>query len=325
MYIVQLLQKFLKKPSIAPGIVAVSFFSNGFTIAVTHYAEQAHPRLLHCEFVFATPQQVHAQLEILVKQYELDKYDCHILLTHEQYRLMGIDAPAVINEEMKQAVQWRIADFLEYPANEAVIDYYPLPKSNRANSPKLLEVVSCPQQMVLALTQQCQQAGLNVKVIDIQETALRNLATLLRENEQGIALLNLQKDQGCIVIQKKGELFLSRKISSGYSRLDDEGVYGSGELLNLELDSLALEVQRSFDYVENYFDIPPITSLATVLMPINTPKIIDFLNRHHGITTRALDLSAIIEGDIALDDITQNLCASVIGASLRRSLEASQL
>jgi MSHA biogenesis protein MshI len=320
---VRLLQKFLKKNNSSPGIVALSFFPNGFAVAITSYADPKRPQLLHCEFILGKPEQFESQLGLLLKEHELANYDCHILLTHEQYRLMSIEAPAVSSEELKQAIQWRIADVLDYPVEQAIIDYYPLPKSNRANSTKLLEVVASAQQTVTSLSQQCQQAGFKVKVIDIQETALRNLATLLPESDQGIALLHLRQEGGCIVIQKQGELYMSRKISCGYLRLDENAPYVKDEMLRFELDSLALEIQRSFDYVENYFDIIPITSLASILMPVDSSKVVNFLNSSYGITARALDLSVIIESNIVLDDITQNMCAPVIGASLRRLMEVS--
>lgn len=318
----RLLQKLLKKPAASPGIVAISFLSNGFAVAVTRYAEHNHPRLLHCEFVPATPQQLQPQLESLVNTHRLEDYDCHILLASDQYRSISIEAPAVVGDELKQAVRWRIADTLDYPVEQAAIDFYPLPLSNRANSTPMLDVFACANQVVSTLTQQCRQAGLNVKVIDIQETALRNLATLLRENEQGIALLHLQKDSGRVIIQKQGSLYLARKIGCGYQQLTDNSALGDPNQLDQEQDSLALDIQRSFDYVENYFDIPPITSLAVVLMPINTHNVINFLSTNHGITARAMDLSAIVECDSLLNDTTQNICAPVIGASLRRALEA---
>jgi MSHA biogenesis protein MshI len=37
-----------------------------------------------------------------------------------------------------------------------------------------------------------------------------------------------------------------------------------------------------------------------------------------------MDLSAIIDGESLLDDTTQNICAPVIGASLRRFVETGQ-
>lgn len=319
----RLLQKLLRKQTATPGIVSISFLANGFSIAITRYAEHNRPRLLHCEFVTTTPQQIPQQLESFVKNHHLEEYDCHILLTPEQYRSISIEAPAVSNDEVRQAVRWRIADFLDYPVDQATIDYYPLPKSNRANSPTMLEVFACANQLLANLTQQCREAGLNVKVIDIQETALRNLATLLPENEQGIALLYLQRDSGRIIIQKGGSLYLSRKLGTGYQQLTDNTGQGDSNQSYMEQDSLALEIQRSFDYVENYFDIPPINSLAVVLMPIDTQNIINFLNLNYGITARVMDLSAIIEGDSLLNDATQNICAPTIGASLRRKLETS--
>jgi MSHA biogenesis protein MshI len=314
---VQLLQKFLKKPIESRGIVAISFLDNGFSIAVTRYNEQNRPRLLHCEFVTASTQQLPPQLELLVKQHSLDQYDCHILLTQEQYRTISIEAPAVQSEEMKDALRWRIADYLDYPTDQATIDFYPHPRSNRANTTNSLEVVACNNGVITSLAQQAKHAGLNVKVIDIQETALRNLASLLPENEQGVALIHLQKNGGLIVIQKNGEIYLTRKITSGYLQLSDSQTEDE-----IEQDNLALEIQRSFDYVENYFDIPPITSLASVLMPIDTQKIINFLNASHGITARAMDISAIVDGETLLNDAAQNICAPVIGASLRRLLES---
>lgn len=320
----RLLHKLLRKTSISPGIVAISFVSNGLAVAITRYSENERPRLLHCEFVPASDTQLLPLLQGLVKNHNLEEYDCHILLAPEHYRSISIEAPAVNAEELKQAVGWRIADLLDYPVDQATVDYYYLPKSNRPNAPQMLEVLACTNQMVLTLTERCRQAGLNVKVIDIQETALRNLATLLPENLQGIAVLHLNKDGGRLIIQKGGALYLSRKIASGYQQLVEATIPSGLAMESGEQDSLALEIQRSFDYVENFFDVPPITSLAVVLTPSDSQKLINFLTVNHGITARAMDLSAIMDSEILLSDATQNMCAPVIGASLRRAVGSEQ-
>ena len=317
----RLLQKLLRKPSIAPGIVAISFFPHGFAVAICRYLDGTRPHLIHCEFVTANEQQRSGQLASLVKNYALEDYECHILLTRDQYRSSSIEVPPVPAEELKQAISWRIADMLDYPADQAVIDYYQLPKSNRANAPGMLEVVTCPSTLVSTLVEQCKQAELNVKVIDIQETTLRNLATLLPENSQGIAVLHLQANNGLIMIQKNGTIYLSRRMDHGYASLSSG--FRSSESLDVEQDqnNLALEIQRSLDYVEHFYDIPPINSLAVVLMPNDAYDLINSLNIHYGITARAMDLSAIIESDILLNDTLQNLCAPCIGASLRRYMD----
>jgi MSHA biogenesis protein MshI len=318
---VRLLQKLLRKPTVAPGIVAISFYAHGFGVAVCRYGENDRPQLVHCDFVAANEQQRPQQLQSLIKTHHLEMYDCHILLAPDQYRTISIEAPQVPAEELKQAIGWRVADVLDFPIDQTALDFYPLPLSNRPNSPAMLEVVACSMQLIDSLSLLCKEAGLAVKVIDIQETALRNLATLLPENQQGIAVLHLQQHSGRIIIQKNDSIFLSRKIDHGYARLTQGLLTDDLDQQQLEQNNLALEIQRSLDYVEHFYDIPPINSLAMLLMPNDSYNIINFLNINYGITARAMDLSAIIESDILLTDTTQNLCGPCVGASLRRYLE----
>lgn len=320
----RLLQKLLRKQTSSAGIVAISFSAHGFAISVCRYQDNDQPRLLYCDFVAANEQQRLGQLQSLVKTLHLEAYDCHILLSPDQYRTTSIEAPQVAAEELKQAIGWRIADMLDYPVDQAALDFYPLPISNRPNSPAMLEVVACPLQLTDSLSLLCKEAGLVIRVIDVQETALRNLATLLPENQQGIAVLHLQQHSGRIIIQKNGSIFLSRKIDHGYTRLTQGLLADDQAQLQLEQNNLALEIQRSLDYVEHFYDIPPINSLAMVLMPNDSYSIVNFLNINYGITARAMDLSAIIEGDILLTDTTQNLCAPCVGAALRRYLETQR-
>lgn len=314
------LQNFLRKPAASQGIVAISFLSEGFSIAICQYAEFQRPRLLHCGFVPISGKQLPEQLGILVRTYQLQKFDCHILLAAHQYRSISLEAPAVPAEEVKPALRWKIADLIDFPVDRAMIDYYALPNSHRPNAPAMMEAITSDSQLLQELVSQCRSAGLNVRVIDIQETALRNLATLLPENQQGVAVLYLQKFSGLIVIQKQGSIYLSRRINIGYQQLDDSNSHGSDGLK--QKSDLALDLQRSLDYVESHFGIPPISSLAMILMPTNSLGLLNFLNIDYGITARALDLSAVIDVDIILDDNTQNLCAPVIGACLRNALKA---
>jgi MSHA biogenesis protein MshI len=241
-------------------------------------------------------------------------------LTHDHYRSFTIESPPVNPGEIKQAVYWRVAEMLDYPVDQAVIDSYPQPKSNRANRAQMLEVVSCNKALLDPLVLLCKQAGLRIKVVDIQETCLRNLATLLPEDEQGVAILHLQPAIGHVIIEKQGAVYLSRKFDFNYRFLTESGF--NDELdAQTEQSNLALEIQRSFDYVENYFDIPPINSLASVLLPANTQGVINALMLNHGITARAMDITAIVDVDIMLSDSLQNICAPVIGASLRWHME----
>jgi MSHA biogenesis protein MshI len=53
---------------------------------------------------------------------------------------------------------------------------------------------------------------------------------------------------------------------------------------------------------------------------VNSQKLVDDLNNSYGINAFLIDLSALINCEIALDDATQSFCAPVIGATLRHTL-----
>ncbi len=90
----------------------------------------------------------------------------------------------------------------------------------------------------------------------------------------------------------------------------------------MEQNGFTLDIQRSFDYLESFYGLPPIPGLAVIPLQEDTQGLLNFLNGSYGITARIMDLSTIIDGDILLDDATQSLCAPVIGATLRNSLQS---
>jgi MSHA biogenesis protein MshI len=246
-----------------------------------------------------------------------------LVLSTENYRRVNIEAPAVAENEMNEAIRWKISDLIDFPIEKATIDYYSVPASRRANSGKMLEVIASQSELIKEISDKSKQVGLQIKVIDILETVLRNLAVLLPENKRGVAVLYLQESSGTILIQKEGVIYLSRNFDIGYKDLglafpntNNDSQYAT------EQNNLALEIQRSLDYVESYYGIPPISGLAVIPLAQNTQDLLNILNSNLGITARIMDLSAIVDCDILLDDTTQSRCSPVIGATLRYVVEA---
>jgi MSHA biogenesis protein MshI len=299
--------------------VALSFTSEGIALAISQYADSQKTAITHCEFIHTNNKQ--AELKALTEKHQLEQYDCHLVLASDDYRLMSIEQPAVADDELTEEIRWKISDLIEFPVDDAIIDYYPLPTSERANSNKMIEVIATPKSAIQPLVDLCTHSELQLHVIDIQETTLRNLATLLPENDRGIAVLHLQKGTGRITIEKQGSIYLNRKLATGSDRLGLTKSFLSEEQIAMEQSGLALEIQRSFDYVESFYGLPPISGLAVIPLMESTQDLLNFLNNNHGITARIMDLSTIIDGDILLDDATQSLCTAVIGATLRNSLE----
>lgn len=318
-----LLKKLFGKKPQNKGIVGISYLPHGIAVAVANNADNNKVRLNYCEFIPAL--NLGEQLTVLreiVARYGLDEYDCHLVLTADNYRRVNIEAPAVAENEMNEAIRWRIADLIDFPIDKATVDYYSVPVSMRANSGKMLEVVASPNELIKELSDRSKQVGLQPKVVDILETVLRNLAVLLPENKRGVAVLYLQESSGTILIQKEGVIYLSRNFDIGYRDLGlaAADVSDDGQAKS-EQNNLALEIQRSLDYVESYYGIPPISGLAVIPLAQNTQDLLNVLSGNHGITARIMDLSAIVDCDILLDDATQSRCSPVIGATLRYAVE----
>jgi len=308
---------FTKKKS-KLGVVALSFTADGIAIAISK--DTAEHSVRYCEFIPSNKK--YETLKDLTEKHKLDQYECHLVLATEDYRLISLEAPPVADDEMLEAIRWKINELIDF-AEDALIDYYNMPKSERANSKVMIEVVAAPKATVQPLVDLCLNCGLTPTTIDTQEMALRNLASLLPENDRGIAVLHLEKVTGHIIIDKQNTIYLNRKVASGYNRLGLNEVMLSDEQVNLEQSGLALEIQRSIDHVEHIYNLPPSSELAVLPLPENTQGLLNFLNNNYGITARVLDLATIIDCDIALDDNTQSHCATVIGATLRHYTEES--
>ncbi|MEQ1635767.1 MAG: hypothetical protein ABL903_03685 [Methylococcales bacterium] len=318
------LNKLLGKKSAGKGIVAISFMQQGIALAIAEAAQNKGVRLIHSEFVtMLQGEDRQSILAKLVKEHKLAAYDCHLVLAAEDYRRINIEAPAVAANEMTEAIRWKINDLIDFPVERAVIDYYPAPDSLRASGTKMLEVIASPEEIIKAYAKTCTNAGLDLKVIDIQETSLRNLAVLLPENARGVGVLHLLEFSGTLLIQKEGTIYLSRKFELGYRKLNLDVDYEVTEQTITAQKNLVLEIQRSLDYVESFYGIPPVSILAVIPLAEHTMDLLGILNNNHGITARVMDLSAIVEYDRLMDDRLQSLCTPVIGATLRNAAEAS--
>ncbi|MEQ1529102.1 MAG: hypothetical protein ABL925_07285, partial [Methylococcales bacterium] len=319
-YTVKLLQKLFGKKSVCQGVIGISFLEQGFAIAIAKYQEAKTLRLSHCEFVSAAPKDQQHKLNELASFYNLYDYDCHLVLTANDYRRINLEAPAVAEQEMNEALRWKITDLIEFPVSKAVLDYYPTPPSKRTNSGQMLEVIVSSSDVLKNQIEKCRLAQLQLKVIDIQETCLRNLAVLLPENERGVAILYLQEASGAMLIQKQATIYLYRKFEIGFKSLNLQQQSGNIDQAVHEQNNLALEIQRSMDYVESYYGIPPISSLVVIPLLDHTEALLAVLRDEHGITARIMDLTAIVDSDILLNDPTQSFCSPVIGATLRQQV-----
>jgi len=149
---------------------------------------------------------------------------------------------------------------LDYHVDDATIDVLDLPlPPNAAARPAQLYAVAARNEVIRATISRLEAAGVALAVIDIPDTAQRNLALHYEAEQRGVMALSFDRHGGLITVNFSGELYLSRRLEITEAQFADAGEEQRTRLL----ERVLVETQRSLDHCERSF---PIFSLARVLV-----------------------------------------------------------
>ena len=246
--------------------------------------------------------------------------------------LVMLEKPEVADNEIRQAVRWRIKDSLSFDVNDAIMDVFEIPGQKERGRTPLVYVTAAEKSSLKQRIKIFEEQNLEIESIDIAELVMRNVAALLPEDQQGVALLKLDATKGLMTLTQESSLYLARNIDVGYTSLSLNNSI-LGETLNEDgglaleegmspdqqrsLDAIVLEVQRSLDYYESHFAKPAINSLVIAPLPFEIPGMVKYLASALGLQVRLLDLNAVLDTQIPISDETQANCFFAIGSALR--------
>ncbi|MEW6647555.1 MAG: pilus assembly protein PilM [Pseudomonadota bacterium] len=266
-------------------------------------------------------------LASLAHKYQLDAADCTSLMDASQSSLLLVEAPEVDPSELKAAVRWRIKDLIDFHVDDAVLDVFDV--EGQRGRTKMMYVVVARIATVQEHIDLLEGADVNLGIIDIAELAQRNIAALLPEDQSGVALLHITPHGGLLTLTRQGSLFLARNLEFGTDQLvsalpaaaeneftlDDDT--GPAPALRRLMDTIVLEIQRSVDYFESHFGLPPISGLVIAPLAQPVPGLAGYLGGNLGLPVRMLDLNTVLDCEQTLSDELQAHCLPAIGAALR--------
>ena len=283
------------------------------------------PQLTVCAFRACAVADRRKTLQELVKQHALAGAHCVSVLEPGSYQLLQVEAPDVDAAELKAAVRWRVKELIDFHIDDAAIDVFEMPSQGPRARARIMYVVAARNPLITQRVELLQGADLNLQAIDITELALRNITQLLPEDDGGVALLQLSAGEGMITLTRQATLYLARNVDIGVLQLGTVGVGISTDNLALApqggreraLETIMLEVQRSFDYYESNFGQTPIKNL--IIGPLAAPQaeLAEYAASHLGLKARGLDLNTVLQSRTPLDLTLQANCISAIGAALR--------
>lgn len=277
-----------------PGLLAVTLDVRNVALAHVVRPPGGRPRVAMLHSMPRGQQADADALAQLRRANDLGRFLCSTLLGPLSYQLVQVGTPSVPAEEQKAALRWAVKDALDYPAEDALVDVLAIPADvGLPGRPSLSFAVAARRDVVAQRVQAFQRAGLRLQVIDVAETAQRNIAALFETPGRALALLACHDNSGLLTFTLDGELFASRRIDIATGALTSTG---EDDALRHEalFDRIALEMQRSLDSFDRQFGHIALQRLL-VAVPRGAAALVDHLASHLDCPVEAMDLAAVMD------------------------------
>ncbi|AZG71828.1 biogenesis protein MshI [Shewanella livingstonensis] len=175
-----------------------------------------------------------------------------LVLSQQYYQLLQVEKPNVEPSEVTQALIWSVKDMVSEPVTNIYLDYF---ESSFISSTKVNVVVSS-RQFLTQLASACDDNGLQVAGISIEELALSHV--LAHDNMAHMLVAHLPQQELLLLVVKAGEVLMQRRVR-GFNHLNKATLE---ELKQGLADNLSLEIQRSMDYFESQLRQAPVGSIS---------------------------------------------------------------
>jgi len=306
------------KKKTRPGWVAVSTDTDAIRLAHIERPVLGKPRVVRWGIV-SVDEKNGVELQHTGQEYRLGRYRCATLLHPAEYQLLMVDAPNVPRDELKAAIRWRVKDLLEYHIDDATMDVLDIPFDKEApGKSHYMYAVAAKNETVQGQISQFERARIELQVIDIPETAQRNIAELYETADRGVGMLTFDHAGGLFTLSYAGELYLARRLDVTWSQL----VGSRDNQRQTYFERISVELQRSLDHFERQYQNITLSELLLGPMPEDI-GLLAFLSSQLYLPLRQIDLADALEfGGTEMSVDKQWQLFHVLGAALRDEAKA---
>ncbi len=226
------------------------------------------PRGVEKSYIPAEGEQGFEGIAEWIKDEQLTDLPVIASLDVEKYEMHLIEAPPVPEDELSEALSFRIAELTGGSAEGKVLQAFPLPSDIYQGRMSMAYAAITDHAYIKELVSFCRHSGLQLQQININELSCLGLLSEM-DSASNVAVLRLEAHSGIVYIYRNGAFYFARQISLGIKDLeqtkDDSDSEDSPGLsmapVNSRLDVLALELQRSMDYFESQLGLGAVEQL----------------------------------------------------------------
>lgn len=133
-------------------------------------------------------------------------------VSHQQVIVRDVEVSNLPPKEMRQALPFQVRDVLPMPADQALLDFYPLEDPGK-NDTVIGLLIAAPKEAVIHTVQAVERAGLHVAGVDLAcFAALRSSALVSQDTE---AVIDIGANTTNLVIHTDGVPRIVRNIPRG--------------------------------------------------------------------------------------------------------------
>lgn len=216
---------------------------------------------------------------------------CATLLSSGEYQISAVEAPDVPEAELKSAMRYRMKDVIDYPVEESVYDLLEIPAAQGApGRSRLIYVIAAKSELVRSYVERFDEAKVPLSIIDIPETAQRNITALYESNGRAAGLLYFDDSGGLLTVTSGSELYLARRFDFTMKQIREatdayrEDLYGR----------ILVELQRTLDNFERQNSQIVLSRILLGPQPEPT-ELCDYLRSNFGIDFAEVELPQVLD------------------------------
>jgi len=224
-----------------------------------------------------------------------NKTRCATLLGAGDYQISAVEAPNVPEAELKTAMRWRMKEVIDYPVEQSVFDLLQIPAVagagvGAAARARWIYVVVARNELVKTYAERFDEAKVPLSVIDIPETAQRNVAALYEREGRGVGLLYFDDSGGLLTVTSGSELFLARRFDFTMAQIRQDNDFYREDLYS----RILVELQRTLDNFERQYRQIALSRLMLGPEPAQTP-LAAYLRSNLGLAVAPVALEEVLE------------------------------
>ncbi len=219
-------------------------------------------------------------LATLLKRYEkftTKRQPLQLVLGSDLVQEVSVDKPALAEAEIAASLQWTLKNLITIPGPDIIADYYDPPI--QASGSKKIQVVAASRSFLLPLLDVLHAAQFDIKGI---VNSVLAFSRWFNANEQLVVLTQSFAGVNQLQIISHNQLVVSRELN----RIKPLATIAVDDMV--ELEGLALEVQRSLDFYTGQLRQAPLAEICIAASHPQAAAVVSILGAQLGLESSVL-------------------------------------